>query len=76
MGSKPVRELIINSLREDPELAEEVYNEAVLCLVRGESEVTRILLRDLIHATVGLEAMADAGSVGYLKVPLKSNGAR
>jgi DNA-binding phage protein len=58
MGSRPVRELIINSLREDPQLAEEVYNEAVLCLVRGESEVTKILLRDLIHATVGFEAMA------------------
>ena len=60
MGSRPVRELIINSLREDTELAEEVYNEAVLCLVRGESEVTKILLRDLIHATVGFEAMAVA----------------
>jgi len=58
MGSRPVRELIINSLREDPQLAGEVYNEAVLCLVRGESEVTKILLRDLIHATVGFEAMA------------------
>ena len=60
MGSRPVRELIINSLREDPELAEEVYNEAVLCLARGESEVTKILLRDLIHATVDFEAMAVA----------------
>ena len=60
MGSRPVRELITNSLREDPELAEEVYNEAVLCLARGESEVTKILLRDLIHATVGFEAMAVA----------------
>ena len=58
MGSRPVRELITNSLREDPELAEEVYNEAVLCLVRGESEVTKILLRDLTHVTVGFEAMA------------------
>ena len=60
MGSRPVRELIISSLREDPELAEEVYNEAVLCLVRGESDLTKILLRDLIHATVGFEAMAVA----------------
>jgi DNA-binding phage protein len=60
MGSRPVRELIISSLREDPELAEKVYNEAVLCLVRGESEVTKILLRDLVHATVGFEAMAVA----------------
>jgi hypothetical protein len=32
MGSRPVRELITNSLREDPELAEEVYNEAVFAL--------------------------------------------
>lgn len=60
MGSRPVRELIIHSIREDPELAEEVYNEAVLCLIRGESGVTKILLRDLIHATVGFDAMAAA----------------
>ena len=44
----------------------------------GDVELTCFSLVTPKHPIrcVGLEAMAAAGSVGYLEVPLKSNGAR
>lgn len=42
----------------DPEFAQGLLDEAGTLFLNGEPEVARIILRDLVNATLGFEALA------------------
>ena len=42
----------------DPEFAQALLDEAATLFLNGEPEVARIILRDLVNATVGFEELA------------------
>ena len=42
----------------DPEFSVALLNEAVSLFFNGEAEVARLVLRDLVNATVGFEELA------------------
>jgi DNA-binding phage protein len=45
-------------LRRDPAFARELLNEAATLFLNGEADAARFVLRDLVNATVGFEALS------------------
>ncbi|WP_275287240.1 DNA-binding protein [Halomonas elongata] len=42
----------------DPEFAKAMLDEAMTLFLNGEADTTRVMLRDLVNATIGFEALA------------------
>lgn len=53
------RKTVRNRVRDDPKFGEELLREGVECLLSGEIETGKTLLRDYINATVGFEKLAE-----------------
>ncbi|BAW97827.1 hypothetical protein NIES970_27880 (plasmid) [[Synechococcus] sp. NIES-970] len=47
-------------IRRDPEFAAALLNEAIDLFFSGEPETSRLILRDLVNATIGFEELAIA----------------
>ena len=47
-------------VRNDPTFAQALLDEAITLFVNGEPESAKLILRDLVNATVGFEALAEA----------------
>lgn len=45
-------------IQKDPAFAQALLNEALSLFLNGEAEVSRLVLRDLVNATIGFEALA------------------
>jgi DNA-binding phage protein len=45
-------------IERDPAFAKELLNEATTLLISGEAETARVILRDLVNATLGFEQLA------------------
>lgn len=45
-------------IRRDPEFAKALLDEAATLFLNGEADAARLVLRDLVNATVGFEALA------------------
>lgn len=45
-------------IQRDPEFAQGLLDEAATLFLNGEPEVARIILRDLVNATLGFEALS------------------
>ena len=58
MTLRRVQDLVINRLREDPVVAHMMLDEIMLNLKVGEHDTEKLLLRDLVHATLGFEGLA------------------
>lgn len=52
------RETVQNRIEQDREFAISLLDEAISLLLNGESDVARLLLRDLVNATIGFETLA------------------
>jgi hypothetical protein len=53
-------ETIAARLRVDPGFATALFNEAIALVLNGEPETARLVLRDLVSATIGFEGLAIA----------------
>lgn len=51
-------ETVGEMLRKDPEYRVAVLNEAATCLINGEPDVAKVLLRDYVKATIGFKKVA------------------
>lgn len=49
---------IASRVERDPVFAKAMLNEAVTLFLNGEPNTARLMLRDLVNATVGFEALA------------------
>jgi len=49
---------VVERVRRDPEFAKALLNEAATLFLNGEADTARLVLRDLVNATVGFEALA------------------
>jgi DNA-binding phage protein len=52
------RETVIDRVRREPEFARALLDEAATLFLNGEAEPARLILRDLVNATLGFEALA------------------
>jgi DNA-binding phage protein len=49
---------IVERVQRDPAFAKALLHEAAILFLNGESDTTRLILRDLVNATVGFEGLA------------------
>lgn len=56
--TRDFKETIVARVRRDPEFANALLDEAATLFLNGEADAARLVLRDLVNATVGFEALA------------------
>lgn len=56
--TRDFKETIINRAHNEPEFATALLDEAVALFVNGEPVTARLILRDLVNATIGFETLA------------------
>ena len=54
------RHTVVERVKRDPAFAKALIDEAVTLFLNGEPETARLVLRDLVNATVGFEQLAIA----------------
>ena len=59
MTLSQVQDIVIQKMRRDPRIAPFMLDEILLHLRIGEPDVAKLLLRDLVHATIGFEGLAE-----------------
>jgi len=52
------RHTVVERVRRDPAFAKALLDEAVTHFLNGEPDTARVILRDLVNATVGFERLA------------------
>jgi DNA-binding phage protein len=58
--TRDFKETIVERVKRDPGFAAALLQEALDALLNGEPEVARLILRDLVNATIGFEELAAA----------------
>jgi DNA-binding phage protein len=58
--TRDFKETVGGRVARDPRFARAMLDEAVTLFLNGEPEIARLMLRDLVNATVGFEALAVA----------------
>jgi DNA-binding phage protein len=58
--TRPVTEIIEARIKRDPEFAATLLDEALSLFLNGEPDTARLVLRDLVNATIGFEGLAMA----------------
>ena len=56
--TRDYKQTIIERTKQDPEFAQALFDEAVTLFLNGDSTTSRIILRDLVNATLGFEELA------------------
>lgn len=56
--TRDFRETVLARVQRDPSFARALLNEAASLLLNGEPQSARLVLRDLVNATVGFEKLA------------------
>jgi len=59
--TRDFKQTVVERVRRDPEFAKAMLDEAAMLFLNGEPETARVILSDLVNATVGFEALAAAG---------------
>lgn len=57
--TRDFKKTIVARVERDPEFARALLDEAVMLFLNGEPETAKLILRDLVNATVGFEKLAD-----------------
>jgi len=60
--TRDFKETVNKRAQNDPEFAAALLDEAVALFLNGEPEVARLVLRDLVNATIGFEKLANETS--------------
>ena len=56
--TRDFKETIVERVRRDPDFAEALLDEAATLFLNGEPQTARLVLRDLVNATIGFEGLA------------------
>lgn len=56
--TRDFRETIVKRVQHDPDFAKALLDEAATLFLNGEPQLARLILRDLVNATIGFEALA------------------
>ena len=58
--TRDFKQTVVERVRRDPAFAKALLDEAATLFLNGEPDTARLVLRDLVNATVGFEALAAA----------------
>jgi DNA-binding phage protein len=56
--TKDFKETVLARVEQDPDFARAMFDEAILLFLNGEAATAKLILRDLVNATVGFEELA------------------
>jgi DNA-binding phage protein len=56
--TRDFKKTVVERVRRDPAFARALLDEAATLFLNGEPDMARLILRDLVNATVGFEALA------------------
>jgi len=56
--TRDFKETVVERVRHDPAFAKALLDEAATLFLNGEPDMARLILRDVVNATVGFEALA------------------
>jgi DNA-binding phage protein len=56
--TRDFKQTVMERVKRDPAFARELLNEAATLFLNGETDAARLVLRDLVNATVGFEELA------------------
>jgi len=56
--SRDVAETVVGRVQRDPRFAKALLDEAATLFLNGEPDAARLVLRDLVNATLGFEKLA------------------
>jgi DNA-binding phage protein len=56
--TRDFKETIVARVKEDPAFARALFDEALNLMYEGETKTARLVLRDLVNATVGFQSLA------------------
>ncbi len=57
--TRDFKDTVVARVRRDPKFARALLDESATLFLNGEPEAARLLLRDLVNATMGFEALAE-----------------
>ncbi len=57
--TKDYKETIKNRINQDPDFAQHLLDEAISLILNDEPETARLVLRDLVNATIGFEKLSE-----------------
>lgn len=57
--TRDFKDTVVARVRRDPKFARALLDESATLFLNGEPEAARLMLRDLVNATVGFEALAE-----------------
>lgn len=57
--TRDFKQTVVERVQRDPKFARALLDEAATLFLNGEPEAARLLLRDLVNATVGFETLAE-----------------
>ncbi len=57
--TRSFKETVVERVERDPKFAKALLDEAATLFLGGEPETARLILRDLVNATVGFEQLAE-----------------
>jgi DNA-binding phage protein len=61
--TRDFKDTVVARVERDPRFAKKLLDEATMLLTSGEPETARVILRDLVNATVGFEQLANITDV-------------
>ena len=62
--TRDFKETIVERVRREPAFAKALLDEAATLFLNGEPHTARLILRDLVNATVGFETLVTESSHG------------
>jgi DNA-binding phage protein len=65
--TRDFKRMVVERIRRDPKFAKALLDEAATLFLNGEPHTARLVLRDLVNATIGFEELA-----GETGIPVKS----
>ena len=57
--TRDFKQTVVERVERDPAFAKALLDEAATLFLSGEPDATRLILRDLVNATVGFESLAE-----------------
>lgn len=57
--TRDFKETVAARVRDDPAFAQALLDEAISLFVDGDPDAAKLILRDLVNATIGFEALAE-----------------
>jgi DNA-binding phage protein len=56
--TRDFKQMVVERVNRDPAFAQALLDEAATLFLNGEPETARLILRDLVNATIGFEQLA------------------